>query len=415
MGRKRNLNTVRREPSKRIRNAAATRAADLQSVTSAGNITVTGSSQPVVQGNVPVLTPTDGNCTSASSQSVQEPLPGSSRPTSGGIITPGSNPSTNLLPSAVWSGDINASGPSGHQGTAPAISPPGQAVNPTSVVPSLQTAGTVGSMDPKPPGPSQTFVHGESISQSHSTLKVSPLASVCSPLGDHIQQSLRDKIARHEFIDLGLCLENWSSNKPIEGLCVSVDEQGRPVLKSQEKPTIKINTISAWTSAFLVYAAVYLSYHPQRAQEILKYMHTVRSAAIRFGSYGWRQYDINFRMRQQRNPQNSWGNIDSELWFLFVVAPPATRTAAIPRVPISQGSVFHPSQQRGFKKVPAAKSRAPSRGLPGLATHTISRAPCFGFNKPEGCKFAQCRFSHVCSACHKPGHTALVCKTRPKL
>ena len=263
-------------------------------------------------------------------------------------------------------------------------------------------------MGDKPPGPSQTGVQGESISLSHSSLKLSPLTSVCSPLGDHIQQTLRDKIALHEFIDLGLCLENWSSNKPLEGLCVSVDEQGRPVLKSQEKPTIKINTISAWTSAFLIFASVYLSYHPQRVHEILKYMHTVRSAAIRFGSFGWRQYDINFRMRQQRDPQNSWGSIDAELWFLFVVAPPAPRAAAIPR------SGFYPSQQRGPIKGPAAKPRAPGRGTPGSSSHTIGRAPCFGFNKLEGCKFAQCRFSHVCSACHKPGHTALVCKTRPK-
>ena len=74
---------------------------------------------------------------------------------------------------------------------------------------------------------------------------------------------------------------------------------------------------SAWTSAFLIYASIYLSYHPHRTQGILKYMHTVRSAASRFGGYGWRQYDINFRMRQQRAPQRSWSLIDGELWYLF--------------------------------------------------------------------------------------------------
>ena len=221
------------------------------------------------------------------------------------------------------------------------INLPGHIVNLPSMVPSSQAVGKVWSMGYNSPGPSQTGVEGESIS----VLKLSPLTSVCLPLGDHIQQTLRDKIAHHKYIDLGLCLENWSSSRPLEGLCVSVDKQGCPMLKSQRKPTIKINTISAWTSTILVYPSVYLSYHSQRAQEILKYMHTVRSAAIRFGSYRWSQYDINFRMRQQRNPQNSWRSIDAELWFLFVVAPPVPRTAAIPCVSISQGSGFYSSQQ----------------------------------------------------------------------
>ena len=82
------------------------------------------------------------------------------------------------------------------------------------------------------------------------------------------------------------------------GLAFSIDaEGGRGVLKPVEKIPHKISTISTWTSMFLAYTSVYLSFHPSRAQEILKYMHIVHSAAIRFQSSGWRQYDINFRMR----------------------------------------------------------------------------------------------------------------------
>ena len=72
-------------------------------------------------------------------------------------------------------------------------------------------------MGDKLPGPSQTGVQGESISPSHSALKLSPLTSVCSALGDHIQQTLRDKIACHEFFDLGLCLENWELEEAPRG------------------------------------------------------------------------------------------------------------------------------------------------------------------------------------------------------
>ena len=86
-----------------------------------------------------------------------------------------------------------------------------------------------------PPVPAETRVEGEQpipslVSVDARVPGLTPLVSVCAPLGDHLQKATRDKIGRLEFVDLGLLLENWGPSKPQEGLCLSLDELGRPVL-----------------------------------------------------------------------------------------------------------------------------------------------------------------------------------------
>ena len=224
-------------------------------------------------------------------------------------------------------------------------------------------------------------------------------------------------------MDLGLLLENWSSDQDRlkEGFAITLDNAGRAILK-QAKTVRRISSISAWTSAFLSYSSIYLAFHPQRTQEILKYMHTIRSAAIRFASSGWRQYDINFRMRMQRNPQKSWASIDGELWYLFVVAPPVQRLS-VPTSAFGRPN-YNQAQNTVYSNPRASNSQAQNSGFSNLRfTPQTNQGPrrqaflsqgprpiCFGFNKQEGCSFIHCKFSHSCNKCKKPGHNALTCK-----
>ena len=253
------------------------------------------------------------------------------------------------------------------------------------------------------------------------------LAAVCAPLGDHVSQAIREKIGRGEYIDLGLLLENWSNDQERkEGFAITLDDAGRAILKQAKTPR-RITSISAWTSAFLSFSSIYLAFHPQRTQDLLKYMHTIRSAAIRFASSGWRQYDINFRMRMQRNPQKSWASIDGELWYLYVVAPPAQRLSAAasyarPSFNQAQNSAYsRPNPSASYSQAQNSGSfisRFPTQSNPGPRKQAFfSQAPrpiCFGFNKQEGCSYINCKFSHYCNKCKKPGHSALSCKTLKK-
>ena len=250
---------------------------------------------------------------------------------------------------------------------------------------------------------------GENIYQA--AQKITPLASVCAPLGEGVSQSLRQKIGRGEYIDLGLLLENWgehsSSWDESRQVKITFDKEGHTVLKP-DPPKIRITTISAWTSAFLVFASIFVDFHPHRAQEMFKYIQIIRSAAVRFGSLGWRLYDKHFRMRQERKPMNPWSALDSELWFMFVVTNRAQ----------NQQSMLGQYQVRGHSSPPYAYqgSQAATNMSVGMKYPSSSQGSagkvhgvCFEFNSGKGCSRKICRFPHKCLKCGKLGHPSTAC------
>ena len=111
----------------------------------------------------------------------------------------------------------------------------------------------------------------------------------------HIEQGLRDKIARGEFVNLDKLLPKdkggCGGNIPMNGVeskveLVSKDGHTyfRPVKDSQVNGLRKS-----------VYAAIYTEANPERAAEIWQYCHTINIAA---SSYHWDNvayYDVTFR------------------------------------------------------------------------------------------------------------------------
>ena len=94
------------------------------------------------------------------------------------------------------------------------------------------------------------------------------------------------------------------------------------LIGSSEPPTWQIRpsaqhthvmSIEQWTSAFLVFASIYVVQHPDQARQLLKYADTVRSAAFHRTGCGWHDYNIQFCLRQARLPSHSWASIDAEL------------------------------------------------------------------------------------------------------
>ena len=49
---------------------------------------------------------------------------------------------------------------------------------------------------------------------------------------------------------------------------------------------------------------------------MLKYIHDVRLGAERSGN--WKLYDEQFRLKLVSDPNKSWGNIDTELWVMYM-------------------------------------------------------------------------------------------------
>ena len=85
--------------------------------------------------------------------------------------------------------------------------------------------------------------------------------------------------------------------------------------------TKQVRSIDEWVTAFLNYADIYLEAHPHRCRPILAYMRTIRRAAANFEGYGWRTYDVGFRLQIQENPQRDWGVLDSQLWLTYIIQP----------------------------------------------------------------------------------------------
>lgn len=67
------------------------------------------------------------------------------------------------------------------------------------------------------------------------------------------------------------------------------------------------------------FSVVYLSAHPHKTQELLKYMNTIRTGAKPHGGLGWRSYYQQFRLRVASDPMfMSFDKIDYELWLLYM-------------------------------------------------------------------------------------------------
>ncbi|VDI63887.1 Hypothetical predicted protein [Mytilus galloprovincialis] len=130
------------------------------------------------------------------------------------------------------------------------------------------------------PGPSQTSTGTESnifneniqFSQSLPCLE----ESLFDQIGCYVPMKLKDKIWKHEFIDLNLLIKS-----PRELANFPDHEEKQSSL----------------------------------AQELLKYMRDIRFAANK--SHGWGTYDEQFRLRKAQRPQSSWAVIKPRLMVIL--------------------------------------------------------------------------------------------------
>ncbi len=223
----------------------------------------------------------------------------------------------------------------------------------------------------------------------------SPLLSVCDELGAEVPLSVQEKIWKGEFVEFGSLL------RPVPGDSINdcifmVGSQESPAwqLRPHKQPR-RVTSIEQWTSAFLIFASIFLKRHPEQARYLLKYADIVRSAANRRTGFGWRDYDINFRLRQARMPSRSWATIDAELWLTLVGAP------------VQPHINFRPYGNNGSFR------QHDRNGGGGQRHSTQMLRTCHGFNRGQ-CARTACRYAHKCANCSSAGHAAVHCRvTRP--
>lgn len=198
-----------------------------------------------------------------------------------------------------------------------------------------------------------------------------PIESFHSNLSSNVSQNLKAKIISSVYIDLALLLGNTSLHEDAEKQ-ICFNEKGELITKGYSKANAKINSISKWTDAFIVYICIYTTAHPNSFQGLLKYMHGVRLGASRCneGDNGWKKYDEQFRLRRSVDTSISWSKIDYELWLMFMQ---------------------HSTQPRTITSFTTA-------------THN----KCYNFNFKGSCDRLVCQCMHKCIICGE-GHLQYSC------
>ena len=135
-------------------------------------------------------------------------------------------------------------------------------------------------------------------------------------------------------------------------------------LKNLKRANI-IDSIEAWTDAFIVYAQIFLAKHKTKAIELLNYMSTIREAAKDTSKEQWYIYDQQFRLRVSRDHTKNWSEIDGQLWLRFIATKPQILTS-------------------------------PNRKI------------CFDYNFKGSCYRRNCIYMHNCIKCQEL-HSALNC------
>jgi hypothetical protein len=125
----------------------------------------------------------------------------------------------------------------------------------------------------------------------------------------NISNGTTDTIWNFDCVDLALLHKANYNNQQDQQSVISVDD-GRLVLQSKKvKKANAIDSIEAWTDAFIVYTHILLAKHRTKAIELLIYMSTIREAAKDTSKEQCYIYDQQFRLRVSRDHTNNGSEI----------------------------------------------------------------------------------------------------------
>ena len=142
-----------------------------------------------------------------------------------------------------------------------------------------------------------------------------------TPLGAELTDKLKNKIWANEFVDFS-DLTHPVQQRP-QQLSVQSGETHQVIFIMPQSRGRQISSIDQWTSALLVFGAVYTQRFPQSAPGIFKYAEIVRDIALTGPPFAWRQYDTHFRTLRQTDPISfPWAQPKWDLFFRYMYAKP---------------------------------------------------------------------------------------------
>ncbi|XP_062576491.1 uncharacterized protein LOC134238373 [Saccostrea cucullata] len=185
-------------------------------------------------------------------------------------------------------------------------------------------------------------------------------------IGMNVSSTVKQRIISGQYIDLATLVTPKSGSDEKKLVMNSMGE----IIYKDANPK-KVENIEQWTDLMLIFASVYLSAHPAKTLDLLKYIQTVRMGVSR-GAISWKEYDTQFRLRKEQNPVSSWGEIDSELWLMYMHSGPAYNVTNAPKT---------------------------------------NNDKCFNFNYKGSCDKFPCMYKHSCIRCGS-NHSQIHCLTQ---
>ncbi|CAG2220484.1 unnamed protein product [Mytilus edulis] len=149
-------------------------------------------------------------------------------------------------------------------------------------------------------------------------------SSVHDTVGEHVSFKIKEKIWEGKFIELHSLLRTQKEMEEVDEGDLKL-KRGKICIEKRSSGVYL--SINEWTSAFMIFMSVYIEKYNTRAQELLKYMRDIRLAATR--SENWATYDEQFRLKIEKNPNLSWGNIHGEYWLLHITSPTVHNSVSV--------------------------------------------------------------------------------------
>ncbi|XP_062617594.1 uncharacterized protein LOC134279254 [Saccostrea cucullata] len=184
-------------------------------------------------------------------------------------------------------------------------------------------------------------------------------------IGTNVSSTIKQRIIGGQYIDLATLVTPKSGSDEKKLVINSMGE-----IISKDLNSKKVENIEQWTDLMLIFASVYLSAHPAKTLDLFKYIQTVRMGVSR-GAISWKEYDTQFRLRKEQNPSSSWGEVDSELWLMYMHSGPAYNVTNEPKT---------------------------------------NNGKCYNFNFKGSCDKFPCTYKHSCLRCGS-NHPLIHCIT----
>lgn len=159
-----------------------------------------------------------------------------------------------------------------------------------------------------------------SVQQSETNNQPSrPYIDSPRPLGSYVPKRLKEKIFNNEFIEFERLLDTKYQDE--YALKFTPSGNGATVCFGPSQKSKPITDVHQWTSAFNIFASIYLEKFPNDARRLFKYCETVRELAKLHPGLAWKLYDFDFQNLKQEIPTLAWNMVHKEIWNRALLEP----------------------------------------------------------------------------------------------